>query len=283
MATSSAAGAGVIGPRGWRKAARYAALVIVAAIVLFPIYVMVVAALKPGSEVLKRELVPGPITMDTLRDSWRDGNLGRALLNSAVVSLIVTICQVVTAVMAAYAFAFLRFPGKGLVFALFLATLLIPFEATVVVNRKTIENLGWLNSYQGLAVPFVATAFGTFLIRQVFLTLPAEMREAARMDGLGHWGFLREVAVPLVRPTIGALALFSFLTSWNQYLWPAIITTDEDWKTVQSSLKTLSAAAIDRPNLVIAGTVIAAVPVFVVLIVFQKQLIRGLTAGAVKG
>lgn len=276
MATSAAS-------RRWRTAGRYALLVAVAVVVLFPIWVMLVGAFKPGNKVLQDPLLPSSVTLDTLRDAWRDGKLGRALVNSTIVALIVTVAQVVTSVLSAYAFAFLRFPGRTLLFALFLATLLVPFEATVVVNRETVQDLGWLNSFQGLAVPFLATAFGTFLVRQVFLTLPKDLREAARMDGLGHLGFLREVAVPLARPTLGALALFGFLASWNQYLWPTVISTDDDWNTVQSGLRTLSQAQIDRPNLVIAGTVIVALPIFVVLLVFQRQLVRGLTAGAVKG
>jgi sn-glycerol 3-phosphate transport system permease protein len=269
--------------RGWRLAGRYVVLTVVAVIIVFPIWVMVVAAFKPGNKVLVDPLLPSNFTLDTIRDSWTDGKLGRALLNSAVVAVVVTVFQVATSILAAYAFVFLKFPGKGLAFAVFLSTLLIPFEATVVVNRQTVEDLGWLNSYQGLAVPFLATAFGTFLIRQVFLTLPKEMREAARMDGLGHWGFLREVALPLVRPSVGALALFGFLATWNQYLWPARTITDDDWNTVQSSLRVLAAANIDRPNQVMAGTIIVAMPVAIILGIFQKQLIRGLTAGAVKG
>lgn len=269
--------------RGVRLVGRYALLVALAFVVLFPIYVALVAAFKPGNEVFKNPLLPGPFTFDTIRDAWESGRLGRALVNSAVVAVIVTVVQVITSVLAAYAFSFLRFPGRSLVFGLFVATLLIPFEATVVVNRRTIEDLGWLNSFQGLAVPFLATAFGTFLIRQVFVTLPPDMRDAARMDGLGHWGFLREVALPLVRPSVGALALFSFLATWNQYLWPTVITTEQDWNTVQSGLRSLSQANLDQPNLVIAGTVVVALPIFVILLVFQKQLVRGLTAGAVKG
>lgn len=270
-------------PRGWRAVGRYALLVGVAVVVLFPIWVMLVGAFKPGNKVLQDPLLPTSVTLDTLREAWRDGKLGRALVNSAVVAVIVTVAQVVTSVLSAYAFAFLRFPGRTFVFGVFLATLLVPFEATVVVNRKTVQDLGWLNSFQGLAVPFLATAFGTFLVRQVFLQLPKDLREAARMDGLGHLGFLREVAVPLARPTLGALALFGFLSSWNQYLWPTVVSTDDDWNTVQSGLRALSQAQIDRPNLVIAGTVIVAVPIFAVLLVFQRQLVRGLTAGAVKG
>jgi sn-glycerol 3-phosphate transport system permease protein len=270
-------------PRGWRLAGRYTLLIALTLVVLFPIWVMLVGALKPGNKVLQNPLLPTDITLDTLRQAWRDGNLGRALINSTIVALIVTVAQVLTAVLSAYAFAFLRFPGRTLVFGVFLATLLVPFEATVVINRSTVQDLGWLNSYQGLAVPFLATAFGTFLVRQVFLTLPKDLREAARMDGLGHLGFLREVAVPLARPTLGALALFGFLSTWNQYLWPTTVSTDDDWNTVQSGLRALAQAQIDKPNLVIAGTVIVALPIFVILLIFQRQLVRGLTAGAVKG
>jgi sn-glycerol 3-phosphate transport system permease protein len=269
--------------KGWRLGGRYALLTVLAIAVLFPIYVMVIGALKPGNKLLVHPLLPTDFTLDTMREAWTDGKLGRAIFNSTVVALIVTVAQVTTSLLAAYAFAFLRFPAKAFTFALFLATMLVPFEATVVVNRQTMQSFGWLNSYQGLAVPFLATAFGTFLVRQVFLTLPKDLREAARMDGLGHLGFLREVAVPLARPTLGALALFSFFSTWNQYLWPTLITTDDDWNTVQSSLRALNSAQVDKPNLVIAGTVIVAIPIVIVLLVFQKQLIRGLTAGAVKG
>ena len=164
-----------------------------------------------------------------------------------------------------------------------MATLLVPFEVTLLVNRRTVDSLGWLNTYQGLAVPFLATAFGTFLLRQVFMQIPKDLNEAAAMDGIGHWGFMREVAVPLVRPTLGALGLFSFLASWNQYLWPSMITTEDDMNTIQSGLRLLRSSDLDKPNLIMAGTIIAAIPILVVLVVFQRQLVRGLTAGAVKG
>ncbi len=151
--------------------------------------------------------------------------------------MIVTVAQVVTSVLSAYAFAMLEFPGRNVLFVAFLATLLVPLEATLVVNRRTVDSLGWLNTYQGLAVPFLATAFGTFLIRQVFLTLPRDLRDAAAIDGVGHLGFLRHVAVPLVRPTIAALAALTFLSSWFQYLWPNLITTESDMYTLQSGLR----------------------------------------------
>jgi sn-glycerol 3-phosphate transport system permease protein len=196
---------------------------------------------------------------------------------------VVTVAQLVTSVLSAYAFATIEFVGRGALFVVFLATLLVPLEATLVVNRRTIDSLGWLNSYQGLAVPFLATAFGTFLMRQVFLGMPRDLRDAASIDGAGHLRFLRHVALPLVRPTLGALALLSFLSTWNQYLWPNLITTEDDMNTVQSGLRLLRQSSFDQPNLLMAGTIIAAIPIAVALLVFQRQLVRGLTAGAVKG
>lgn len=268
-----------------RTAGRYALLIGLAVVVLLPIYATLVAALKPGSQVLNRPFVPGPITFDVFGDAWTQGRMGRYLVNSAVVAVIVTAAQVVTSVLSAYAFTFLRFPFRNALFVAFLATLLVPLESTLVVNRRTIDSLGWLNSFQGLTVPFLATAFGTFLLRQVFRQIPAELREAAEMDGLGHLGFLRHVALPLVRPSLGALGLLAFLGTWNQYLWPNLITTQEDMNTVQTGLRLLNSSVpdIERFNVPIAGTIIAALPIVAVLVAFQRQLVRGLTAGAVKG
>ena len=270
-------------PRGWRLAGRYVLLAAVTAIVLFPVYTTVLAALKPGDKVLQNPLVPDAFTLDGFSDAWTAGHLDRYLFNSFVVASVITIVQLATSLLSAYAFAMLDFPGRGLLFVVFLATLLVPLEATLVVNRRTVDSLGWLNSYQGLAVPFLATAFGTFLMRQVFYGLPADLRDAAAIDGVGHIGFLRHVGIPLVRPTLGALALFSFLSSWNQYLWPNLITTEDDMNTVQSGLRLLRSSALDEPNMLMAATLIAAVPIVIVLLVFQRQLVRGLTAGAVKG
>lgn len=270
---------------GARKVGRYALLSFVAFLVLFPIYATLMQALKSGPDAINhpKSLLPINMTLDTLRAAWRIGDLGRLLLNSLLVAVLVTVGVIVTSLLAAYAFAFLTFPGKGPVFIFFLATLLVPAELTVVVNQRTIDSFGWINSYQGLIVPLLATTFGTFLVRQVFLTVPKELREAAALDGVGHFRFLLEVAMPLCRPTLGALALFTFLGTWNQYLWPSAIITDNKHRTIQIGLERLKTGDIDKLNLVTAGTVIAALPIFAVLIAFQRQLVRGLTAGAVKG
>jgi sn-glycerol 3-phosphate transport system permease protein len=272
-------------PRGGRLFGRYLLMSAVAVLVIAPVYVTFVGALKPGNELIDypRALLPVDLTLDTVREAWTTGHLGRYMVNSVIVSICITLGQVVSAVFAAYAFAFLEFPLKRTIFFVFLATLMVPAEAVILTNVQTMQHLGWTDSYQGLVVPFLATAFGTFLLRQVFLTVPKDLREAAALDGLGHWRFMWDVVVPLARPSIGALALFSFLGAWNQYLWPQRITNSTQYRTVQIGLKSLRDANIDKLNLVMAGTMIAAIPIFVMLVLFQRQLIRGLTAGAVKG
>ena len=263
---------------------RYVLLAVIAFIVLFPIYTAVVAALKPGNRVLVNPLVPDSFTLDTFREAWTEAHLGRYLLNSAIVATAVTIGQVITSLLAAYAFAMLRFPGRNVLFVVSTSRRCScrsrpPSSSTA----RPSTTLGWLNSYQGLVVPFLASAFGVFLLRQGLLALPKDLRDAALIDGVGHVGFIRHVAMPLLRPTLGALALFVFFGTWNAYLWPNLITNQEDWNTVQIGLRQLKAQTLDAPNLVMAGTIIAAIPIAVVLLIFQRQLIRGLTAGAVKG
>lgn len=273
------------GVRG-ATAGRYALLAAIAFVVILPIYTAIVAAFKPGIRALKypESLNPATdLTTKTLSDAWSLGHLDRYMLNSVIVAIAIMVGQIVTSVLAGYAFANLRFPLKRVLFTVFIATLTVPAEVTIIGNRETIQTWHWIDSYQALIVPFLATAFGTFLLRQVFLQLPMDLREAAEMDGLGHFGFMREVAVPLVRPTLGALGLFSFLSSWNQYLWPSLAATDSKWYTVQTGLKLLKSSSLNRPNIVTAGTIIAALPIVAVLLLFQRQLVRGLTAGAVKG
>ena len=268
-----------------RTVGRYALLVFVAAIVIAPLYAIVMQALKTGPEAIDhpRSLRPWPLTLGTVRAAWRQGDLGRLMVNSTVMSVLVTLGVLITSLMAAYAFAFLDFPGRRAGFAVFLATMLVPIEVTTLINKRTVDALGWKNTMAGLVVPLLATGLGTFLIRQVFLQIPRELREAGSLDGLGHGRFLWEVAMPLSRPSLGALGLLTFLTTWNQYLWPQSVVDDLEHRTIQIGLESLNGGNVDRLNLVTAGTVIAALPILVMLVVFQRHLVRGLTAGAVKG
>jgi sn-glycerol 3-phosphate transport system permease protein len=211
-----------------------------------------------------------------------EGNFPRYLFNSFVMASVITLGQLVTSSMAAYAFTFLRFPGRDYLFLAFLATMMVPLEVAIIPNFQTIQWLGWTDTYQGLVAPFLATGFGTFLLRQYFRTIPTELRDAAEMDGYGHFRFLWSVVVPLSAGALATLAVFAFIQAWNQYLWPLLVTNDPDMRTVQIGIAS-ETAQIDRINVAFAGTIISFLPMLLLVVAFQRYLVRGLLGGAVKG
>ena len=198
-------------------------------------------------------------------------------------TVIIVIAQVVTSVLAAYAFANLEFPFKRTLFGLCMATLMLPIEVTLVANSRTIRSFDWINSMQGLTAPFLATALGIFLLRQGFLGVPRDLRDASAIDGFGHLGYMRRVALPLIRPVLAAFTVLSFLSAWNSYLWPRTITDDSEWNNIQIGLRAVTNSTADQLNVGVAAALLAALPVLIVLIAFQRHIVRGLTAGAVKG
>jgi sn-glycerol 3-phosphate transport system permease protein len=214
---------------------------------------------------------------------WDQGDLSSAMGRSFTITLLITVSQVVTSILAAYAFAFLRFPLKTLIFALFMGTLLLPLEVTLLANVQTIRELGWINSNAGLVAPFAATAFGTFLIRQGFRGVPPEIHDATRLDGYSHMAFLWRFAVPLTRPVIASFTVIAALGAWSQYLWPQAVIDDSRYQTAQIRLKTIVGTEVANANVGVAAALLVTVPVVLLLIAFQRQIIRGLTAGAVKG
>jgi sn-glycerol 3-phosphate transport system permease protein len=214
--------------------------------------------------------------------TWESARLGPAMRQSLKMAVLITVLQVVTSITSAYAFVFLDFPFKRVVFALFMGTLLLPLEVTLVGNVALIRQLGWINTTQGLVLPFAATALGTFLVRQGFKGIPPEIRDACRLDGYGHLAFLTKFAVPLTRPVIAAFTVISALGAWNQYLWPRAIIDNDRYSTLQIQLRTIVGENVADANLSIAAALVAAVPVLLLLVAFQRQIIRGLTAGAVK-
>jgi sn-glycerol 3-phosphate transport system permease protein len=242
--------------------------------------VSVVMALFTGFGLIGFCIVTMGPTVWTL--AWTRYDLGPAMGRSFVMTILVTVLQVATAIMSAYAFVFLRFPFKRILFALFMATLLLPLEVTLVGNVATIRQLEWTDTMQALVLPFGAAALGTFLIRQGFRGLPSEIQDATRLDGYGHIAFLTKFAVPLTRPVIAAFTVISALSAWNQYLWPRSITESNSFNTLQIQLRLASASEVANANQAIAAALVAAVPVVLLLIAFQRQIIRGLTAGAVK-
>ena len=265
---------------GW-----YVLLSLLSLVVIFPVWMILMRALSQPIAYLTAGQPARPVDpeWDVFSRAFSQGELGRKMGISAAVTVIIATAQVVTSVLAAYAFTFLRFPFRRVAFALFMATLMLPIEVTLIANVETVRSLGWFNSLAGLTAPFLAAAFGTFLIRQGFLGIPSELRDAAELDGFGHMGFLWNVAVPVTRPIIAAFTVISFLGAWNQYLWPRAIVTREAWDTIQIALPKFAGENINELNLGFAAAIIAAVPILVILVLFQRHLIRGLTAGAVKG
>ena len=298
MATTRPA-AGDVGTAGllppWKKAAWYVVLSALSLLVLFPVYMTIVRALSTPAVYVRegQPVYPVAIQWDIFTRAFQVGELGPKIIISVVVTLVIVVAQVTTSVLAAYAFAFLDFFGKRVVFALFMATLMLPIEVTLIPNVQTVRGapanswLQWthldLNSIQALTIPFLATALGTFLIRQGFMGIPRDLRDASQLDGFGHLAFLRRVAIPVTRPIVASFAVISFLGAWNQYTWPRAVTTEGRWETIQIGLKSVSSSTVEQSNIGLAAALIAALPVLALLIFLQRHLIRGLTAGAVKG
>ena len=268
-----------------RLVGRYVLLVAAAAVVAFPIYMTVVEALLTPHQLTSRPpyLFPTDPQWHTFADAANAGHLAIYLRNSLIVTALITLAQLVTSVLGGYAFAFVRLPLARVALGLCLATMMVPAEVTIFPNYRTIAIFGWVNTYAALVVPFVGSGLGIFLFRQAFRQVPLELREAARLDGYGHLRFLLRVAVPLCRPVVAAFSVFAFLAAWNQYLWPLVVTQTDNVRTVQIGLKQLEGLNLDQTNVIVAGTLLAAAPILFVLLLFQKQLVRGLTAGAVKG
>src|ERR1700730_13537543 len=252
--------------RRLRTIGAYLALTAGAVVVLFPIYITIVNSLLAPDQLVQQPppLVPTNPQWHNYSAAWNGGQMSKYMATSAIMTATIVVGQLVTSILAAYAFAFLRFPLKRTLFVVCLVTLMIPFEVTFITNLDTITSLHWFNSYEGLSIPFLATGFGIFLLRQAFLQIPRDLQEAAHLDGHGHLRFM-------------------ILGAWNQYLWPLVSTggtTPLD--TVQIGLKQLLGTQVSSLPVSLAGAVIAFVPLAILLIIFQKQLVRSLTAGAVK-
>jgi sn-glycerol 3-phosphate transport system permease protein len=228
-------------------------------------------------------MMPSTFNLENFKRAVEQAPLGRYMLNSIIQSSLVMLGQLITASLAAYAFAFIDFKYKNIWFLVFLSTLMIPWEATIIPNYLLIRKLGWTDTFQGLVMPFLATGFGTFLLRQFFLKIPKELHDAAVIDGCSHLRFLTQIVLPLGRPALGTLAVYSFLQTYNQYLWPLLITNNEKMRTVQIGIALLQDEERFMFNNVMAGVVLIMIPTFLLFIISNKQLIRGLTAGAVKG
>jgi multiple sugar transport system permease protein/sn-glycerol 3-phosphate transport system permease protein len=263
----------------------YVLLTIAAALILYPvIYTFFMAVMSPEeASAYPPSFFPHSFHMANFTEVFEIVPIAAFIGNTFLISGLTMIGQLITASLAAYAFAKMEFKGKNFIFSMFVATMMIPWEVTIIPNYLTVRSWNWLDTYQGLTVPFLATAFGTFLLRQFFLQLPKELFEAARMDGCGHIRYFLFHVLPLSRPALGTLAVYSFLNMYNSYLWPLLITNSENMRTVQIGISMLEFQESTSWNLVFAGTALVILPSLLLLIFGLKQLVRGMAAGALKG
>ena len=207
---------------------------------------------------------------------------GRYYLNSLFVAITVTIGQLITCSMAAFAFARLRFRGRDLLFLLFLGTMMIPGQVTMIPTFMVLHWAGWIDSYKALIVPGLASAFGTFLLRQFFLTIPRELEEAAYIDGCSKWKVLWYIIVPLARPALATLSIFTFMGVFNDFMWALIVTSSDEMRTVQLGLAIFRDRYLTEWDLMMAGSVTATLPILIVFFFAQKYFIKGITLSGLK-
>jgi multiple sugar transport system permease protein len=244
-------------------------------------------SLKPAPEIIRLPIrwLPAHPTAHNFAVALttnRTAPIGRAFLNSTIVAVSETLATLAVDAMAGYALARLDFPGRRLVFAVIIASIMVPFQVTLVPLYLMFEQAGWLNTYQALVLPGLSRAFGVFLMRQFFLTLPRDLSDAARIDGAGPLVIFTRVALPLVRPALAALAIFTFLRSWNEFTWPLIAISRNDMMTLPVALSRLFGSFFVEYGIVMAGATVAALPLILVFIVAQRQIIEGVALTGMK-
>jgi sn-glycerol 3-phosphate transport system permease protein len=274
--------------RPWLTFAAHAVLVLGVLIVAFPVYMTFVASTHDQATMLSGPvpLLPGrffaenyyTVLSSGLGASSSSPPVATMMLNSLVMALAIALGKIAISIIAAYAVVYFKFPFRMTFFWVIFITLMLPVEVRILPTYEVIANLGMLNSYAGLTIPLIASATATFLFRQFFLSVPDELTEAARIDGAGPLRFFRDILLPLSGTSIAALFVIQFIYGWNQYLWPLLVTTGEDYYTVVMGISRMvnvvDAAA--KWNLVMAVTLLAMIPPVIVVILMQRQFVRGL-------
>jgi len=260
-------------------------LSLVALLFLVPIIWMLLSALKPSAEVFTTPptLFGSEVMFSNFVEAWNYLPFGRFILNTVFVAGIGTLITLVASAMSGYAFARLNFRFRGGLFVLYLSTLIVPQEVIVIPMFLVMQRLGWVNSYQALILPWAFTAFGTFLLRQFFLTIPRELEEAAKIDGCGHIRILSSIIIPISAPALAVLAVFTFISYWNSFLWPLIIINDTAKMTVPLGLDLFLGQQGQRWELLMAAATISMVPTVILVLALQKYLVRGIALSGLGG
>ncbi|GAB4212017.1 MAG: carbohydrate ABC transporter permease [Roseiflexaceae bacterium] len=254
-------------------------------LMVFPFLYMLSSSLKSSDEVVRvpPQLFPENLLIGNYIEVVQIVPLGTQLVNTIIVTTGVVVGWVFTSVLAGYAFARLEFPGRDLLFGAYLGTLMVPFAVIIVPMYGLMVTFGWVDKLVALIVPWIFTAYGTFLLRQFFMSLPRDLEEAAMIDGASRWGILFRIAVPLARPAMATLATFGFLYSWNSFLWPLIIISSPGNKVISQGLVDLQALYAVRVDLIMAGSVLAVLPTLIVFLFAQRYFIEGIATTGLAG
>ena len=265
--------------RAARTAGHIVLNIVVALIVLLPLLYAVSIAFMPSGELftLDMNILPKHPTLENFRQALQKVPLVRFVVNSFLVAGLITFGQIISCSLAAFSFSFLDFKGKNVLF------MMIPGEATIISNYLTVSGWNWLDSYQVLIVPYLTSAMGIFLFRQFYLTFPISLYESAKIDGCSNLRFIWQILMPLTKSAMGAMAVYTFINAWNMYMWPLLVTGSDKMRTVQIGIGMLDSVDSQSITLMIAGVVLIILPSISIFIAGQKQLIRGMFSGAVKG
>lgn len=261
----------------------YIILLLGGSFMVFPFLWMVATSLKTGVDIFNISLIPHPIKLNSYKTVIENTEFIRWFGNSLFVATITTVSVLFFDTLVGYTFAKLEFKGKRIIFIIILSTLMVPTEMLIIPWYLGITKLQLFNSYISLIFPGLSSAFGIFLMKQFFEAVPNDLLEAGRIDGLSEFGIFLKAAVPLVKPAIAALGIFTFLGNWNAFLWPVIAVDNKSLYTLPVGLSLFSSEALNQWDLIMAGSCIATIPVLIIFLIFQKQIIEGIHMTGIKG
>ena len=268
----------------------YLILILGAIVAILPFFWMVSTSLMTLGETINRQWLPKVPQFENYSEAWTEAKFAKYFVNSVIITFVTIAGLLTTSILSGYAFGRIKFFGKNVLFALLLATMMIPESVTMIPNflmiRGDILPLpggSWLNTLQALTVPFIANAFSIFLLRQFFMRIPDELWDAARMDGAGHFRFLVQICLPISKAPVLTVMIFAFIGSWNAFLWPLLVTTKAVWRPIMVGLWTFVTEAGPETNLLMAGAVITIIPILILYFLTQKQFTEGIATTGLKG
>ena len=269
----------------FRVAIKYFLLVIFAIITVFPFYWMISSSLKSGFEVIQTPptMLPENVMWSNYSTAFSMAPFGRYFINTIIVTVLSIVSTVVISILSAFAFSHLEFKGRDLIFSIFIASMMIPGEVLIVNNFKTISNLGMIDTYTSLFIPYAASVLYIYMLREFFLTVPKPPYYAAKIDGAGDWKFLWKVLVPIAKPSIITISILVGINSWNAFLWPLLVTNNENMRVLATGLTAFQSDAGNQYELLMAASSIITVPIVGVYVFLHKKIMNGISLGGTKG